>query len=75
MLELYHGTPLGVRPESAAAVGRKAAGMGKPHEALNGDQLDPDYLKLNPNGAARLALLRTNVYSGLSTLQPSQHKR
>jgi hypothetical protein len=75
MLELYHGSTSVCAQNARLALAEKRLELEIHVMALNGDQLDPGCLKLNPNGAARLALLRTDVYSGLSRQQPSQHKR
>jgi glutathione S-transferase len=53
----------GLCPEGAVDVGEKGLAWQSHLMALNGDQLDPAYLKLNPNGVVPTLVHDGNVSS------------
>lgn len=52
MLELYHGATSVCAQKARLTLAEKGLEWESRLMALNGDRLDPAYLKLNPNGVA-----------------------
>ena len=61
MLELYHGTTSVYAQKARLTLAEKGLEWESHLMALNGDQLDPAYLKLNPNGVVPTLVHDGNV--------------
>lgn len=61
MLELYHGTTSVCAQKARLTLAEKGLEWKSHLMALNGDQLDPAYLKLNPNGVVPTLVHDGNV--------------
>src|SRR3970282_1138529 len=61
MLELYHGTTSVCAQKARLTLAEKGLKWGSHGMALNGDQLHPAYLKLNPNGVVPTLVHDGNV--------------
>ena len=61
MLELYHGTTSVCAQKVRLTLPEKGLDWQSHLMALNGDQLDPAYLKLNPNGVVSTLVHDGNV--------------
>ena len=61
MLELYHGTTSVCAQKARLTLAEKGLEWESHLLALNGDQLDPAYLKLNPNGVVPTLVHNDNV--------------
>jgi len=61
MLELYHGTTSVCAQKARLTLAEKGLEWESHLMALNGDQLDPAYLKLNPNGVVPTLVHDGNV--------------
>ena len=68
MLELYHGTTSVCAQKARLTLAEKGLEWESHLMALNGDQLDPAYLKLNPNG-----VVPTLVHDGNVIVESTAH--